>query len=296
MRIITENQQILTKTATAYGQSKEIGVYALASALNALTAEGAEHFHAEVRIMIPAYAFKSRIHTMEKIMKNICKEKNIELAEIKSERNSVIAQTMVIVTVTGYAPLEEKKEAVHVGQDVVLTKWIGMEGMLRITTEKESELRERFSPGFLKQILSYKEEIFAEKEIHFAKDMGVSFICQVSEGGILAALWNLAKETETGLEADLRHLPVRQETIEVCEFFRLNPYQLTSTGCMLMVTADGEKLVEAMHEQGMAAEVIGRLTDNNDKILHNGEEIRYIDRPAPDELMKIFEQSENKIE
>ena len=62
------------------------------------------------------------------------------------------------------------------------------------------------------------------------------------------------------------------------------------------MTADGEKLVEAMHEQGMAAEVIGRLTDNNDKILHNGEEVRYIDRPAPDELMKIFEQSENKIE
>ena len=33
--------------------------------------------------------------------------------------------------------------------------------------------------------------------------------------------------------------------------------------------------------------LIGRLTDNNDKIIQNGEDIRYIDRPAPDELMKI---------
>ena len=60
---------------------------------------------------------------------------------------------------------------------------------------------------------------------------------------------------------------------------------------MIMVTDDGEALVEMMNEQGVPAALIGKLTDNNDKILRNGDEIRYIDRPAPDELMKIFEVS-----
>lgn len=300
MKIITKNGKIITKTATAYGQSKEIGIYALAQALNEVTAEGASSFEAEIRIMIPMYAFKSRVHTMEKIMKHICAKKGVELAEIKSERNSIITQTMVIVTVTGYSELAVEESAlngnqkhaqgsIYTGQDIVLTKWIGMEGMLRITTEKEEALKERFSAGFLKQILSYKEHIFAEKEIRIARDCGVSYMKQITEGGIMAALWNLAKETEAGIEADLKLLPVRQETIEVCEYFRLNPYQLTSTGSMLMVAEDGEKLAETLHAQGIAATVIGKLTDNNDKLLHNGEEIRYIDRPAPDELMKIFE-------
>lgn len=301
MKIITKNEQIITKTATAYGQSKEIGVYALAQALNEVVLEGATRFQAEIRIMIPMYAFKSRVHTMEKIMKHICAEKGVELVELKSERNSVITQTMVIVTVTGYSELSLEGTALngkqnqtqelkaYAGQDVVLTKWIGMEGMLRITTEKEEALKERFSAGFLKQILSYKDAIFAEKEISIAKESGVICMKQITEGGVMAALWNLAKETESGIEADLKLLPVRQETIEVCEYFRLNPYQLTSTGSMLMVAEDGEKLAEMLQAQGIAATVIGKLTDNNDKMLHNGEEIRYIDRPAPDELMKIFE-------
>ena len=77
--------------------------------------------------------------------------------------------------------------------------------------------------------------------------------------------------------------------IEVCEHFRLNPYQLTSIGSMLMVTDKGEELADALMKEGIKASVIGRLAEGNDKIICNGEEIRYVDRPAPDEIKKIFQ-------
>ena len=54
-----------------------------------------------------------------------------------------------------------------------------------------------------------------------------------------------------------------------------------------MICEDGEALADALRKEETEAAVIGRLTDNNDKIIQNGEDIRYIDRPAPDELMKI---------
>ena len=38
--------------------------------------------------------------------------------------------------------------------------------------------------------------------------------------------------------------------------------------------------------------MIGSLTDNNDKVIHNGEDVRYIDRPAPDEMLKLFDSAE----
>ena len=43
-----------------------------------------------------------------------------------------------------------------------------------------------------------------------------------------------------------------------------------------------------MSARSIPAAVIGELTNNNDKIIQNGEDIRYIDRPAPDELEKIL--------
>lgn len=291
MKVMTQTEQVYTETATVCGQSKDIGVYALALAVNTLAAAGASHLRADVHIMIPPFAYKSRIHTMEKIMKTICSEKQIEIDHMKSGRNAALTQSMVIVTVSGTGPKEEKDSqmVMHAGQDIVLTKWVGMEGMLRIASEKEAQLKERFAPVFLKQVRDFREEIFASREIDVAKARGVSVIRQVTEGGILAALWNLAKEAGTGLTADMKQLSIRQETIELCEYFRLNPYQMTSAGSMLMVTDNGEVLADALHGIQVQAAVIGRLTDSNDKILQNGEEIRYIDRPAPDELMKLFD-------
>ena len=276
-------------TAVAYGQSKEVGIYALASVVNALAAEGITDPVVQTRIMIPAYAYKSRIHTMEKIMKKTCEGRGIELQDITSERSNIITHSMVVVTGCGTESAAEAAGSNQAGQDIVLTKWIGMEGMLRILDEKEAELKTRFSTGFLKQMSSYKSQVFAQKEIAIACQQGVRKICQIGEGGVFAGLWNLAKELEAGLDVDLKKIPVLQETVEVCEFFRLNPYQLTSAGAILMVAEDGEKLLEALQEQGVPAVIIGKLTDNNDKILRNGEEVRYIDRPAPDEMMKIFE-------
>lgn len=86
----------------------------------------------------------------------------------------------------------------------------------------------------------------------------------------------------------MKKISILQETIEVCEHFRLNPYQMISTGSFLAVTDNGEVLADALNNQGITAAVIGHTTDNNDKILRNGEEMRYIDRPAPDEILKLY--------
>ena len=181
------------------------------------------------------------------------------------------------------------KETMRAGQDIVLTKWIGLEGTLRILdAKKEENLEKRFFRNlFLHQVEEFRETIFAEREIRVAKAGGVSVMRQVGEGGIFAALYRLAKEADTGLVVDLKAMPVRQETIEICEYYKLNPYQLASTGNILMICDDGEALADALRKEETEVAVIGRLTDNNDKIIQNGEDIRYIDRPAPDELMKI---------
>ena len=118
---------------------------------------------------------------------------------------------------------------------------------------------------------------------------GAAAIRQITEGGILAALWYLSRDIQTGICLDMKNISVLQETVEVCEHFRLNPYQLTSAGSFLVVADQGEILRDRLLGCGVKAAVIGRVTDGHDKVIYNGEDIRYIDRPAPDEIFRIFD-------
>lgn len=296
MKIINEaniSEQFVCNTSICCGMQKDTGVYAMASAVNHVAAAGAGTFSVEANITIPASMNKSRIQAMKKHIQQTAKHLPVQGLSISGSISPAVSLPTVTLTAAGiadrtreeYFPPEDEGRA---GNDIVLTGWTGLEGMLRIAAERERELSLRFTSGFLKQIKSYSPQIFALREIDVAKARGVSVIRQVTEGGILAALFHLSKELDLGLTADMKKISIRQETIEVCEYYRLNPYQLTSAGCMLMVTDHGEVLADTLKKEGVMASVIGRMTDSNDKIITNGEEVRYIDRPAPDELMKIF--------
>lgn len=287
----------LTHTGVYYGSMRDGAAYGLLTEVNELAAQGVHTGSAEIRIEIPADMDKSRMHSIRnhiaKAMEKLETEDfQLEELHITGEKCAALRVPQIVITVAGET---EQKERIadalltaRAGQDIVYAGWAGLEGMLRIIGEKEAELRERFTPAFIGQMKAYDSELCGLSKIAVADAMGVSVIRQVSRGGILASLWDLAKDIELGLNLDLKKIAVRQETIEVCEHFRLNPYQLASGGSFLMLTENGEALADALNQKGIQAAVIGQLTDSNDKVIHNGEDMRYIDRPAPDELMKVF--------
>ena len=182
---------------------------------------------------------------------------------------------------------EAKEQSFRAGQKIILTGWIGLDGMLCVLEKKRGELEQKFAPAFLMQAKARGEErdVHSEEEIEEITD---AFVYPVGEGGILAALWYLAKAAGKGISLDLKKFPILQETIEICECYRLNPYQLRSEGCFLIVTDEESRVERLLAEQGIRGTVIGEIANDNDKIIQNGEDIRYIDRPAPDELAKIL--------
>lgn len=50
----------------------------------------------------------------------------------------------------------------------------------------------------------------------------------------------------------------------------------------------GFGLVRKLEQAGIHAAVVGKVTDSNDRILRNGEDTRYLDKPQSDELYKIY--------
>lgn len=201
------------------------------------------------------------------------------------------------------------------GDDLVVAGDIALSGTALITEKEKETLKSYFSEGFLwdaqrspslygaydaEVLLGDRENLTceqmngrkracAEKSSVWeaARNMGADALYILGTGGVLAGLWKMAEAGETGIQADLRKIPVRQETIEICERFDLNPYRLFSEGALLIGTQNGAELELFCRQKGIPAAVIGKAVKGNDRLLYSGENCRYLERPAEDELTKF---------
>ena len=150
----------------------------------------------------------------------------------------------------------------------------------------------RLPRHFIEDAKAFAGLLSVAPEAACAGKSGVSAMHAVSEGGIFGALWELADCAGVGLSVDLKKIPVRQETIEISEFFHINPYEMLSGGSLLLVTDHGLELVDLLGKEHIPAAVIGRTTAGNDRVLTSNEEIRYLEPPKMDEIYKVFFEAE----
>lgn len=291
----SEERITIATDVSLAGNEKDLGVFAIAQAVDQLASRGARAYGISVRIMLPTFAYESRLKAMMVEISEICKEKGLRVFFADAQSVNGIQTSIVHITAHGEAKKEQllASRSAKAGEEIVLVKWIGMEGTLRIIREEGAALAERFAPGFLNKLEDMRDEIFSDRAMEIAGRNGVSAMHPIGEGGIFAALWDMAEGAGIGLSVEMKKMTVRQETIEVCEVFHLNPYQLTSTGAVLMVTPKGEELKERLKREGIPAEIIGHTTEGNERIIWGGGEKRFLDRPAPDELARIYEMKEN---
>ena len=175
-------------------------------------------------------------------------------------------------------------------KDIVAIGWIGLEGTLILTSDCREELEKRFSASLLSRMDMPLKELSVMRAAEIASAEGAGPMANLSDGGFMTGLWELSKKTSGGLDTDLKKVPLLQETIEITEYFGINPYIMASEGCLLAAAADGDRLAECLMENGIFAVRIGSLNSTKDKIIRNGEEIRHLDRPQTDSLAQYFFQ------
>jgi hydrogenase maturation factor len=240
--------------------------------------------------MLPPHAYESRLKAMVEHIERVGSSHAVQVLCAKAEVSPVIGKAIIHMNGVGILKRGELLQS-HMGsagQDIVLLKWIGLEGTFRIMREKEEELSGRFVTTFLNQIRQLEIELFSKEAIEIARKHGAAAMQQITGGGILATLWEMAEASKVGLEVDLKQMAIRQETVEICEFCHLNPYQLTSAGGVIIFTERGEELVRKYEEMGIQATLLGRTTADTARVIRSGDEKRFLDRPATDELLQIY--------
>ena len=168
-----------------------------------------------------------------------------------------------------------------------MTKAIGLEGTSIIAKERYDELVSHFNKEMIDKAVSFDKEILIVDEAKAVRDLASS-MHDVTEGGMFGALWEIAEASDVGLDIFLKKINVRQETIEICEYFKINPYKLISSGSLLIAAEDGTEIVNVLSKQGIDATIIGKATDSNDRRLINNDEIRFLETPQKDELYQVI--------
>lgn len=281
-------EEVAVSTQTVTFPVKDAVGLAIYAAVNNLAAGGSRAEAVTLAITLPEEAEEARLKELMKQAQEVCGTLEVTIAGGHTEAVPQVRSAIVTATALG-KPLPDKliqnpKEDL----DVVMTKWTGLEGTMVLAREREQELLTRYPLSIITEAKGFEKYLPVIPEAATALKSGVYAMHDARGGGVFGALWELSRSMNVGLTIELKRIPVRQETIEICEFYELNPYELLSGGSLLIAAKEGKKLVEDLARERIPAVVIGKTTRSNDKVLINEDETRYLEPAKPDELYKIL--------
>ncbi len=282
---------IVLSTDPITGTATDIGKLAFYVTANDIASSGAELIGMLLTIIFPPNSKEEELKKIMDDMTELAETYNVEILGGHTEVSEAVRQTLV--SVTGVGRIERGKAiqtgGLKPGQDLVITKWVGLEGTSILAKQYEERLQKRLPDAIIQTAKEMDQYLSVIQDARVAMQVGVSAMHDVTEGGIFGALWEMAAASGVGIEVDLKKIPIRQETIELCEVLEINPYLLISSGSMLIGTGHGSRLVKELEAAGIPAAVVGFATQGNDRVIINGEERRFLEPPKSDELFHVKE-------
>lgn len=209
--------------------------------------------------------------------------------------NSNLEDTTIVVS--SYCIKENKEElekpTVSPGMDIVMVGSIGIGATLSLAKKYESVLRDKFSSSFVDGVFGLEKVSSTDKYLEIIQEFLNSveekaLVYEIGSEGTFAGLFETSKFMGKGIEVEIPDIPVWQEVVETAEVFDVNPYKADGTGALIIVCNRGADMVKCFLDEGILASVIGKVTDNNDKVAKNGDEVRYLEPTRVEELANLL--------
>ena len=178
----------------------------------------------------------------------------------------------------------------QVGDAVVLTKGVPLEGAAIIARECETALRERGVPAALvarAKGLLRRPGLSVLPEAEIACELAtVHAMHDPTEGGVATALRELAEAAGVGLRIERSRIAVLPEGAALCRAFGLDPLGTIASGALLMTLAPAEAgvVIHALAREGIDSHFIGQVVPREQGLL-------LVDG-ARQEPLPVFEQDE----
>jgi hydrogenase maturation factor len=175
------------------------------------------------------------------------------------------------------------------GDKIILTKSAGIEGTAILATEKEEQLKKAVNLILLQRAKKFYDKISVVKDALIAvKTGGVHAMHDPTEGGVSGGIHEMAEASNVGFQVYEEKIPIQPETQEICDYFKIDPLQLISSGALLISAEPevAEKIVRELKQNKIDASVVGEFLQNKreHKIIRKDGTIQTLPRPVSDHL------------
>jgi hydrogenase expression/formation protein HypE len=270
------------------GADKNIGKLAVHINCNDIASCGVAPMGILVTILAPENTTLEEIKAVMDEIRQEAKSLNVEILGGHTEVTAAVNKLIVSCTVIGKS---EKGKAVtssgaEVGDDIVVTKSLALEGTSILVNDYEERIKGYLDSEEIGEAERYANLLSVVSEGLLAGEFGVHAMHDITEGGVLGALWEMAEASSVGFRVYEEKMPVTSVTRKVCSIFNVDPLGLISSGSMLITVNDGEALVNKLKSNGIEGTVVGNITKESGIIVRSGQEVE-VRPPERDELFRI---------
>lgn len=278
------------------GATKDIGRLAIHISCNDVSTSGAEPLAVLLTILCPPATTEDELEAIMKDANDAATEINVEIIGGHTEVTDSVNRVIISTTVIGkqFKNKLPNHENIKIGDKVVITKYIGIEGTSIIAKELEDLLLDKLGPEKIQEAKDFDKLLSVVKEGIMAGKHNAKYMHDITEGGVYGALWEASIATKKGIIVYEDLIPIMDITKEISEILSIDPYRLISSGSMLMVISeeDLDLLNKDLEEFSIKATAIGEITESGIKYIKDGVKAD-ISSPGSDELYRALRSVNN---
>lgn len=273
------------------GATKDIGNLAIHISCNDIATSGGEPVVVLLSILAPPKTTKEELENIMIEAGKTAKSLNIEIAGGHTEITDAVNRIVINTTSVGRLKRERlpKVETINPGDKLMITKYAGIEGSSILANELEDILLPQLGREKLEEAKMMKDMLSVIEEGKISGEIGVKYMHDITEGGVLGAVWEASKASGLGIKLDKDAIPVKEVTVEIGDILEIDIYRLISSGSMIIIAdeSNSEKIIEELKLNNIKCTVIGEMTEKDILILEDGK-LKEILPPASDELYRAL--------
>lgn len=266
-----------------------VGTLGVNVACNDVVASGGDPTWLTNIIFLPGDADSADLERVTKQVDEAAAALDVAIVGGHSEYNPSLERPLLTMTCMGMADPFVPTGGASPGDEVILTKGVGIEGTAILATDFESELLEAgVDPALIEDGAGFYDDIGVISEGKHLRSWATA-MHDPTEGGLVDALLELASASGVSVDIDTSAIPIREPTAVLTEAMGVDPCRIFGSGALLgtVPESDLEAALSSVKRAGIEASHIGTITDSTPPTLSLGEET--FTEPVRDDMYRLWE-------
>lgn len=277
------------------GAEENIGWLAVHVACNDVAASGVPPRWILILVIVPDRQDEALLQSIMRDADQAAQQINVSIIGGHCGYSSAISRPLVAVTALGKIAGREpiRSDGAVEGDHILVTKGVGMEGTAILAKDFQDAAREL---GLTDEDLEKGAALFGEvsvlTEALLLASQGVSAMHDVTRGGLLETLLEMAYLAKVQMNVDRASIPIPETVLHFAQSFEFDPLRMISSGTLVATIPEdkvGQAFVAAERE-GLQIYDIGRVVSGSGVRIFQDGEVTDVEDPSPerDELARMW--------